>query len=161
MIIAPANSSALGGLLALEDACFAPRERWSQTSWQAELDAADRLVLVGRSGDEVIAAASFSVLAETAELLRVAVRPDHGGQGLGRRLVAEGQRWAAQAGAERMLLEVRHDNRAALALYRRTGFAAIAERADYYGPGAHAVVMECPLAGLAGADDTEDVGWAS
>ena len=47
------------------------------------------------------------------------------GQGLGRALVAEGLAWAAERGAERMLLEVEWANEPALALYRGLGFAVI------------------------------------
>ena len=48
-------------------------------------------------------------------------------------------------GAGRMLLEVEVDNTSALALYDRFGFAPVGRRADYYGPGHHALVMERPL----------------
>lgn len=160
MIISIATPADLPELLELEAQGFQPGQRWSAASWASELDAADRLVLVSREAG-LLAAASFSVLADTAELLRVVVRPDQTGRGLGRRLVQLGQQWAADLGAERMLLEVRHDNEPALALYRRTGFTAIARRADYYGPGFDAVVMEHLLErGWATADD-EMVEWAS
>jgi ribosomal-protein-alanine N-acetyltransferase len=52
---------------------------------------------------------------------------------------------ASAVGARRMLLEVRPDNEPAVALYRRLGFAAVTTRRDYYGPGAHALVMLRPL----------------
>ena len=48
---------------------------------------------------------------------------------------------ARAAGARRVLLEVEESNGPARALYAATGFAAVARRADYYGPGRHAVVM--------------------
>ncbi len=56
-----------------------------------------------------------------------------------------GLEWAAATGADRMLLEVRHDNRGAIALYEKFGFTAISHRRDYYGAGADAVVMQASL----------------
>ena len=50
--------------------------------------------------------------------------------------------------AERLLLEVREDNRGALAFYASQGFVEIDRRARYYADGATAVVMR--LAGVRG-----------
>ncbi|QLQ16535.1 MAG: GNAT family N-acetyltransferase [Micropruina sp.] len=62
-------------------------------------------------------------------------------RGVASGLVADGLAWATEQGARRMLLEVEHTNVPALALYAGVGFAEIARRADYYAPGAHAIVM--------------------
>lgn len=145
MIISAAQPNDLAALLELEAGGFASAERWSATSWCHELEAANRLVLVSREADEIEAVACFSLLDEVAELLRVIVRPASYRRGAARRLIGIGQEWAEANGADRMLLEVRHDNTAALALYAATGFTAIARRRDYYGAGCDAVVMECPL----------------
>ncbi|MGI5951485.1 MAG: GNAT family N-acetyltransferase [Brooklawnia sp.] len=144
MIIALASHDDLAALVELENN-FEASERWSQTSWRAELEGADRLVLVCRDADQVQAVACFWVVHQTAELLRVVVHPAARRRGLARKLIGLGKEWAEAAGAERILLEVRHDNSAALALYEAAGFAPIAQRRDYYGPGRHGVVMECQL----------------
>lgn len=145
MIVSAAAPADLACLLDLERAGFDRPQQWSETAWAAELANPERLVLIGREADQLVAAACFSALAETAELLRVLVAPAWRGQGLARRLVEAGQRWASSVGADRVLLEVRHDNQAALRLYAATGFAPIARRRDYYGPGLDAVVMEARL----------------
>lgn len=145
MIISTAHHDDMAALLALEEAGFEASERWSEASWQAELDNDQRLVLVSREHDQIEAVASFGVLDDTAELLRVIVAPERAGRGVARKLLSVGKQWAGQAGAERMLLEVRHDNMAALRLYQATGFEPIAQRPDYYGPGRHAVVMQAGL----------------
>ena len=75
----------------------------------------------------------------------VVVAPGHRRRGLAAALIAHGCDWARRRGADRMLLEVRHTNSPALALYEASGFTRIAERRDYYAPGGHAVVMERPL----------------
>lgn len=145
MIVSIGNHDDLAGLLELEALGFDSNQRWSEQSWRSELDASDHLVLVSRREDGLAAAACFSVLADTAELLRVIVAPDAQRAGRARRLIRAGRQWAQAAGAHRMLLEVRHDNMAAIELYTRTGFVPIAQRRDYYGTGSHGVVMETEL----------------
>lgn len=145
MIVSTARLDELTAILELESHGFDKPQRWSAESWRAELEHPERLVLVGRELDRVIAVACFGVLAETAELLRVIVHPDAQRRGLARKLLGIGKEWAEAAGAERMLLEVLYDNPAALVLYETESFRPIAQRPDYYGTGKHGVVMECQL----------------
>ena len=87
--------------------------------------------------------------ADEAEILTIAVDPPARGKGVGRALLAENLRQAANAGARAMFLEVDADNAAALALYKRLGFVKVGERAGYYrrkdGARAAAVVMRRAL----------------
>lgn len=145
MSFTQATSADLEGIYALETVGFEAWEQWSKQSWGAEIGRDLRSVLLNRTATTIDAAAAFSVLAETAELLRVVVAPAAQGNGLGKSLVTAGKQWAKQAGAQRMMLEVRHDNEPGLSVYRATGFVPIAHRNDYYGTGRHAVVMECQL----------------
>lgn len=145
-----ATVSDLPGLVALEDS-FAAAERWNRQLWSDELAAGDRLVLVTGPvgvGVELTGAATFQLVGDTADLHRVVVAAGHRRHGLARSLVGAGLRWAGEQGATRVLLEVRHDNEPAVALYRSLGFVVIGERRDYYAAGAHALVMELVLAGL-------------
>jgi ribosomal-protein-alanine N-acetyltransferase len=88
--------------------------------------------------------------ADEAEILTIAVEPALRGRGVGRALLAENLRQAANAGAKSMFLEVDENNRAALALYARFGFVKVGERVGYYrrkdGSRATAVVMRKILA---------------
>jgi [ribosomal protein S18]-alanine N-acetyltransferase len=83
--------------------------------------------------------------ADEAEILTIAVESASQGRGVGRALLRENLRQAANAGARTMYLEVGDDNAPALALYKRLGFVKVAERAGYYrrqdGARATAVVM--------------------
>jgi RimJ/RimL family protein N-acetyltransferase len=54
------------------------------------------------------------------------------GQGLGRTLLDAATHWARQAGAHKMWLEVWTHNRAAIALYRRAGFAEEGHKLLHY-----------------------------
>jgi [ribosomal protein S18]-alanine N-acetyltransferase len=83
--------------------------------------------------------------ADEAEILTIAVEAGWRGRGVGRALMAEMLRRAANAGARVMFLEVDEDNASALALYRRLGFVKVGERPGYYrrndGSRALAIVM--------------------
>ena len=67
-----------------------------------------------------------------AELLTIAVHPDAQNAGHGRRLIDDFLCKAATGGAKDVFLEVAENNEAAIALYQRSGFIKIAERADYF-----------------------------
>lgn len=140
MIIRPASEADLAAIMALEDAAFPPSQQWSKNSWRSELDG-ERCCLVGLN-PQIIAVATFSIVADVADLNRIIVEEDERGRGHANRLIRAGLEWAVASGATRTLLEVRADNQAAIRLYRRNGFSQIARRVDYYAPGADALVME-------------------
>ncbi len=69
---------------------------------------------------------------EETELLDIGVAPDFQRQGLGRELLGFLSAQALQDGMQRMLLEVRPSNQAAIAFYRRFDFVEIGRRRGYY-----------------------------
>lgn len=152
MSLAVASEQDLAGVVALEQQCFTAGERWSEQAWREEITGHDRhvvLAVAGRtetepSGADAMpdGAATFQCVEDLADLHRIMVAPPRRGHGLAGQLLADGLGWARQQGADRMLLEVREDNQPAIALYLRHGFRTIARRANYYGAGAHALVME-------------------
>ena len=72
------------------------------------------------------------VVADEAEILTLAVRPEARRQGGGARLVQAAAGRAAGQGAARLFLEVAEDNAAARALYARAGFRFLGRRKAYY-----------------------------
>ncbi len=146
MIISAATAADLEQILVLEESGFDLPQRWSRDAWQAELDNADRLVLVRRDDSgSVVGVASFSLAADLADLLRVIVASESRGRGLGSSLIRAGMEWAKAVGADRMLLEVRPDNKPAVRTYCKLGFATLDRRRDYYGTGLDALVMAVKL----------------
>jgi ribosomal-protein-alanine N-acetyltransferase len=89
-------------------------------------------ILVRDDADFVLAFALARAAADEAELLTLAVAPGVRQRGLGSALVEAVAGAAAAGGARRLFLEVAADNTAALALYRRAGFAPVGARAAYY-----------------------------
>ena len=85
-----------------------------------------------------------SIVADIAELQRIAVDVDHRRTGLATELLDAVVSEARDQGADRLLLEVREDNDA-VAFYAARGFVEIDRRARYYRDGATAIVMRLPL----------------
>lgn len=84
---------------------------------------------------------------DPAELQRIAVAADRRRGGLASALLEAVAALAREAGAERLLLEVREDNAGARAFYAARGFGEIARRSRYYRDGTAAVVLERALVG--------------
>ncbi|MGA8847379.1 MAG: ribosomal protein S18-alanine N-acetyltransferase [Nocardioides sp.] len=86
-----------------------------------------------------------SIVADIAELQRIAVTPSHRRTGLASALLATVVAAAQEQRADRVLLEVREDNHGALAFYADQGFVEIDRRRRYYRDGATAIVLRLPL----------------
>ena len=127
-------------LVPAEQLLFGPNGWTAQTVW-SELAAPGRYYLVAESDaartgpPTVLGYAGLMLNGSEADVQTLAVLPAARGQGLGGRLLAELVAWAAGQGAGAVLLEVRADNRAAIALYRQFGFEQISLRRRYYQPG--------------------------
>lgn len=147
-----ARTADLALILDLETSGFPTTARWSPTSWAGELEADNRIVLVAEGAHgRLDGVASIQHVGGVTELNRIIVAPTARGRGVGRELLQAGIAAARDVAGEEMLLEVRHDNTPALALYARGGFVEIARRAGYYGTGVDAVIMRL------GLDDEEDL----
>lgn len=109
--------------------------------------------LVAEHEGEVVGHAVTSAAGDIAELQRIAVAAGHRRRGVAGQLLAAAVDAAARTEADRMLLEVRADNRPALAFYAHHGFVEIDRRDRYYADGASAVVMRLPLGRGCGARD--------
>jgi [ribosomal protein S18]-alanine N-acetyltransferase len=95
--------------------------------------------------DDVVGYAAVSVVADVAELQRIAVAATHRRTGLASGLLARVEREALSRYADRLLLEVREDNHGACAFYAARGFTEIDRRPRYYADGTTAVILEKDL----------------
>lgn len=105
-------------------------------AFSAPWDAGAFEVLLNQAGVFAISEPEGFILirsvADEAEILTLAVRPEARRQGVGARLVHEGAKAASARGAARLFLEVADDNAAALALYAGSGFVEAGRRPGYY-----------------------------
>lgn len=128
-------------LTLIEEASFGS-DAWSATLVDLELVAPGRVVVLAEREDAPVGYASAAVVADVADLTRIAVIPAVRRTGLARALLDDLLVHVAERGAARMMLEVADTNEPALGLYRACGFVGVARRRDYYGRGVDAVVME-------------------
>lgn len=98
--------------------------------------------LVAERDGTVVGHAVASIVADLTELQRISVVEEHRRSGLATRLLDAVVAEAERHHAERVLLEVREDNAAAIAFYARQGFVEIDRRRAYYADGATAIVLE-------------------
>jgi ribosomal-protein-alanine N-acetyltransferase len=127
--------------------------RWGWAAYYAELQGANReLMLVARPSESAVEAVpilGYIVARETAGELHInnfAVRSGHRRRGIGAALLERVLAEARLRKANAAFLEVRSGNHAAQALYEKSGFRAIARRANYYSdPREDAVVMSLVL----------------
>jgi ribosomal-protein-alanine N-acetyltransferase len=120
---------------ALETALFP--DPWSVETFWSELAHVpeSRHYVVAEDDGELIGYAGLVVVGRTADVQTLAVAPAAQGRGLGRRLLDALVAEARRRDAGEMMLEVRAENEAALALYTAAGFERIAIRRGYYRPG--------------------------
>ena len=129
------RSTDLGAVMAIMNAAFDPRfgEAWTRSQCAGILPMSGVSLMLARdNGDEQpLGFSLFRTVAGEAELLLLAVAPDHQGRGVGRRLLNQFVDRALAAGASRVHLAVREGN-PAIEMYRRAGFEAAGRRPKYY-----------------------------
>lgn len=105
-------------------------------SW-AEL----RVARSAGEGDSVLGYVLFWHVTDEIHLLNVAVDPAARRCGIGRRLVLAVIEFAEARSADKILLEVRASNEAAIRLYEGLGFERFHVRARYYSDGEDGIEM--------------------
>lgn len=111
----------------------------SQDAWNdqalSELlmqDSIDLMVVMSTDTDEVVGYCLYQVVFEQAEILRIGTHPDYQRQGIASQVFLQLHKSLADSKVESLLLEVRADNAAAIALYEQQGFTIIHRRKGYY-----------------------------
>ncbi|WP_299781289.1 GNAT family N-acetyltransferase [uncultured Roseobacter sp.] len=125
----------------LHRSAFQSERNWSADEF-ADLLLSPHVTLIAHSQGFAL----IRIVAGEAELLTLAVHPDHHRQGIATRLMTQ---WMSDAAAQTAFLEVAADNLAAQNLYRKHGFAEAGRRRGYYkrsdGTTVDAVLMTAAL----------------
>jgi ribosomal-protein-alanine N-acetyltransferase len=108
------------------------REAWTEAQMAGLLGTPSAWLELGHAGPELVSFALCRQAADEVELLLCATHPRWRRAGVGLALVGRVVDEARRRGAQRLFLEVRATNKAALALYRRAGFRAAGNRPAYY-----------------------------
>lgn len=92
--------------------------------------------------DKPVAYASFNVVCDEVELLKIVVSKDYRRQGIAKKLMDFAIENLRTINVHTMYLEVRKNNVPAIALYERLGFLQINERLKYYSDGEDAMIFK-------------------
>lgn len=99
--------------------------------------------MLAEVGDSIAGFLVARVIRGEAEILNLAIDPPQRRKGLAKRLLIEMFAQAKQKGADRVFLEVRASNLAAISFYGNHGFCPVGKRAAYYcAPTEDALIME-------------------
>lgn len=106
-------------------------EAWTVQQLRSMMAMPGAALVVGRIDDKPVGFGLLRAIAGEAELLLLAVDPQHRGAGHGRRILDRCLMVAERSGAETVFLEVR-DTNPAVHLYTKAGFTQYNRRKDYY-----------------------------
>ena len=99
-----------------------PYGRDHHRSMQKELHRPDTTLLVARHHERIIASILITSDGRKGWLNRIAVHPDHRGQGYAKRLIREGELVLRRLGVPVYAMLIESDNAASLAMARSTGY---------------------------------------
>ncbi len=134
------RSDDVQAVAAIEAVSFAAP--WSTDLFLQDLRTEGRFWFVAEGDGEVLGYAGAWVLGDEAHILNIAVRDGDQGRGVGRQLFEMARAAVAEAGAERITLEVRASNVTAIALYESFGLRGVGFRRGYYAEtGEDALIM--------------------
>jgi ribosomal-protein-alanine N-acetyltransferase len=129
--IQPLPRGVAGPISLLHRACF-PEDPW-------DAGAIEQIMRIpgffGRVGWAISAPVGFALalaLGDEAEIVSLGVLPDYRRHGIGSAILNAVCGEARLRGAERVVLEMASDNKAASALYAAGGFAVVGHRRNYY-----------------------------
>jgi ribosomal-protein-alanine N-acetyltransferase len=115
---------------------------WSLELIRSEIESPENLVIVVQDDfSEVIGYIIIKVIFDEAEVLRLGVKKENQGKGIGEGLLMAALDVLRRSGIKKVFLEVSADNTKAQSLYEKFEFKKIGERTDYYSPGKPAFIM--------------------
>lgn len=145
--IRPATPGDIAALVAIENASF-PGDRLDRRRFRYLLREANSVTFVDVDGEAV--RGYILLLLRTdwrgARVYSIATHPAHLGCGVAARLLTAAERWATAHGCVQVRLEVRADNAASLALFRKRGYVAFGSHRAYYHDGMDALRLRRTLA---------------
>ena len=119
------------------EAIVQPQDAWSyQTLLELlEQDSINMLVVYAQdksAKSNGIGYCLYQMVFEQAEILRIGTHPDYQRQGIASQIIDKLHKILQSNQVENLLLEVRADNHAAIALYEKQAFTIIHRRKGYY-----------------------------
>jgi len=144
--IRPAEFSDLEAIESIENEAF-DADRLSRRSLRNFI-ASPRVALLvaeGKGGIAGYALLAYRKGSQVARLYSIAIEPGRARRGVGTALVCACIKDAVRRGCQKLRLEVRVDNAAAIRFYGRLGFEVFGHYTDYYEDGGAALRLELQL----------------
>lgn len=129
-MIVPMEKRHVAQIAALEQRCFS--DPWSETSVESECANPYSLWLVEEEAGQVLGYVGSQAAPPEADVMNLAVAPEHRGRGLGKGLMNALCTQLRVRGIHTLFLEVRVSNASARALYDGLGFLTAGCRKKYY-----------------------------
>jgi len=133
VVLGPLHRTDAARCAELETQLFDGDDPWPARAFVAELEAKHIHYVAARADDKLVGYAGIARLGRKRpfeyEIHTIGVDPVYQGQGIGRRLLTEAIKFAADGV---IFLEVRTDNEPAIALYESVGFVTVGVRKRYY-----------------------------
>ena len=126
----PMRSIHVPQVAALEQVCFS--DPWPEEAVRSELTNPLSLWLVALEGETVIGYVGSQTVLGEADIMNVAVSPDHRRQGIAEALLQYLQTILKIKEVHSLTLEVRVSNAPAIALYEKLGYVQVGRRPGYY-----------------------------
>ncbi len=127
-------------LLALDKSAFS--DPWTERMWQEQFNERGFFGFCAEENGEIIGFVCGSLLFEDGELLKIGVKSERRGNGVGGALLDAFLEKIQSEGGARVFLEVRESNAPALRLYESRGFVKTRVRQRYYADGENALEMK-------------------
>ena len=145
MKIVTMTSEHVTQIAALEKLCFS--DPWSEASVASELDNPLSKWFVAVQEDRVLGYVGSQSVLDSADMMNIAVHPEHRRKGIAEALVAALTEALRSGGIQSLMLEVRASNAPAISLYEKLGFAMAGRRPNYYrNPREDALILRKELA---------------
>jgi ribosomal-protein-alanine N-acetyltransferase len=129
-----------GTIADISKKCFS--SPWDEKSVAGDIASDHAIVLSAGTSGRIVGYAICYLGGDQADLVSIAVLPEHRRGGLGHELLKELEKECAAGRIESVFLEVRISNEAAIGLYENNGFDRIGVRKAYYNDtGEDAILM--------------------
>lgn len=139
------NENDIEAIATLETGIFP--DPWSVKSIKETYENKSALILGAYQEETLIGYVIFYYVLDEGEIARIAVSPAYRRQGVADKIFTGLLDFCVEKNIERILLDVRISNEAAISFYRKLGFADDGIRKDFYdNPKEHALLMSVDVA---------------
>ena len=130
ILIKPLDESHIEALTLLERICF--NDPWSKQTLTSEIYNQSAHFLTAFVDENIAGYIGVNEICDTAFIANLAVFPEYRKTGVGTALLNAAEKGARDRGLCEITLEVRTDNEAAVALYKKEGFETLGVRRGFY-----------------------------